>query len=61
LIESVRTIVQRSVDRGELPATADVELMSVLPMALLQQLRLIQEQRPGEEMVGRIVAQFYTP
>jgi AcrR family transcriptional regulator len=61
LIESVRAIVQRSVDRGELPATADVELLSVLPMALLQQLRLIHEQRPGEEMVGRIVAQFYTP
>jgi AcrR family transcriptional regulator len=61
LIESVRTILQRSADRGELPATADVELLSVLPMALLQQLRLIHEQRPGEEMVSRIVAQFYTP
>lgn len=61
LIDSVRTIVQRSVDRGELPATADVELLSVLPMALLQQLRLIHEQRPGEEMVSRIVAQFYRP
>jgi AcrR family transcriptional regulator len=61
LIESVRTIVQRSVDRGELPVATDVELLSMLPMALLQQLRLIHEQRPGEEMVGRIVAQFYTP
>jgi AcrR family transcriptional regulator len=61
LIESVRTIVQRAVDRGELPSTADVELLSVLPMALLQQLRLIHEQRPGDEIVGRIVAQFYTP
>jgi AcrR family transcriptional regulator len=61
LIDSVRTIVQRSVDRGELPATADVELLSVLPMALLQQLRLIHERRPGEEMISRIVAQFYTP
>ena len=61
LIESVRAIVRRSVDRGELPAATDVELLSVLPMALLQQLRLIHEQRPGEEMVSRIVAQFYTP
>jgi AcrR family transcriptional regulator len=61
LVDSVRTIVQRSVDRGELPATTDVELLSVLPMALLQQLRLIHEQRPGEQTVDRIVAQFYTP
>ena len=60
LVDSVRTIVQRAVDRGELPPTADVELLSVLPMALLQQLRLIHERRPGEEVVGRIVAQFYT-
>ncbi len=61
LIDSVRTIVRRSVDRGELPATADVELLSVLPMALLQQLRLIHDRRPGEEMISRIVTQFYTP
>jgi AcrR family transcriptional regulator len=61
LVDSVHAIVQRSVDRGELPATADVELLSVLPMALLQQLRLIHEQRPGEQTVSRIVAQFYTP
>jgi len=60
LIESVRRIVQRAVDRGELPSTADIELLSVLPMALLQQLRLIHEQRPGDEIVDRIVAQFYT-
>jgi AcrR family transcriptional regulator len=61
LIDSVRTIVQRAVDRGELPPTTDVELLSVLPMALLQQLRLIQDQRLGEEIADRIVAQFYTP
>jgi AcrR family transcriptional regulator len=61
LVDSVRTIVQRAVDRGELPPTADVELLSVLPMALLQQLRLIHDRRPGEEIAGRIVAQFYTP
>ena len=60
LVNSVRTIVRRAVDRGELPPTADVELLSVLPMALLQQLRLIHDQRPGEETADRIVAQFYT-
>ncbi len=57
----MRTIVQRAVDRGELPPTADVELLSVLPMALLQRLRLIHDQRPGEELADRIVAEFYTP
>jgi AcrR family transcriptional regulator len=61
LVESVRAIVQRAVDRGELPASTDVELLSVLPMALLQQLRLTQERRPDEQVADRIVAQFYTP
>jgi hypothetical protein len=61
LVGSVRTIVQRAVDRGELPPTADVELLSVLPMALLQQLRLIHDQRPGEEIADRIVAQLHAP
>ena len=60
LVDSVRTIVQRAADRGEISPTADVELLSVLPMALLQQLRLIHDQRPGEETADRIVAQFYT-
>jgi hypothetical protein len=61
LVDSVRTIVQRAADRGEISPTADVELLSVLPMALLQQLRLIHDQRPGEEIADRIVAQFYAP
>ncbi len=39
LVDSMRTIVQWAVDRGELPRAADVERLSVLPMALLQQLR----------------------
>jgi hypothetical protein len=49
------------VDRDELPASTDIELLAVLPMALLQQLRLTQEQRPDEQVADRIVAQFYTP
>jgi AcrR family transcriptional regulator len=61
LVESVRAIVQRAVDRGDLPASTDVELLAVLPMALLQQLRLTEERRPDEQMADRIVAQFYTP
>lgn len=61
LVESVRAIVQRAVDRDELPGSTDVELLAVLPMALLQQLRLTRDERPGEQVADRIVAQFYTP
>jgi AcrR family transcriptional regulator len=61
LAGSVHAIVQRAVDRGELPASTDVELLSVLPAALLQQLRLVHERRPDQQAVDRIVAQFYTP
>jgi AcrR family transcriptional regulator len=57
---AVRTIVQRAIDRGELPSTSDVELLAALPLALLQHLHAISDQRPGTEVVDRIVAQFYT-
>ena len=33
----------------------------MLPAALLQQLRLIRDQRPDEQVADRIVAQFFTP
>ena len=57
----VRTIVARAVDRGELPATSDVELLSVLPLAVLQYLALEHDRRPDDAVVERIVDQFYTP
>jgi hypothetical protein len=47
--------------RVELPAPSDVEPLPVLPAALPQQLRLIHERRPGERLVNRIIARFYTP
>jgi AcrR family transcriptional regulator len=56
----VRTIVARAVDRGELPASSDVELLSVLPLALLQHLALEYDRHPDEAVVERIVDQFYT-
>ena len=61
LLASVRTIVERAVARGELPATTDVELLSVLPQAVLQHWKLAYERRPDDEVVARIVDQFYTP
>jgi AcrR family transcriptional regulator len=61
LADRVRVIVERAVARGELPAATDVELLSLLPQALLQQFRLTYDERPGTELAGRIVAQFFTP
>jgi AcrR family transcriptional regulator len=61
LLAGLRTIVTRAVERGELPATSDIELLSMLPLTLLQNWRLVYEWRPDEEVVARIVDQFYTP
>jgi AcrR family transcriptional regulator len=60
--ESVGLIVGRAVARGELAANTDVELLSLLPMAVLQHLRLSEEPRADPaRMVDRIVDQFYSP
>lgn len=57
----LRTILTRAVERGELPEGSDVELLSQLPLSLLQNWRLEHHQDPDEVVVERIVAQFYTP
>jgi hypothetical protein len=57
----MRTLVARAVDRSELPATSDVELLSLLPLAILQYWRPAHELRPDESVVARIVDQFYKP
>jgi len=57
----LRTIVSRAIERGELPADSDVELLSLLPLSLLQTWRQEHDERPDESVVQRIVAQFYTP
>lgn len=61
LTACIRTIITRAVSRGELAATSDVELLSALPLSLLQNWRLEHEQDPDDEVVCRIVKQFYTP
>jgi len=61
LVDRVRQIAQRAVDRGELPTGTDVELLALLPQALLQQFRLTYDERPGTDLAERIVAQFFTP
>jgi AcrR family transcriptional regulator len=56
-----RMIVERAVERGELPAGSDVELLSQLPLSLLQNWRLDHQKQPGNAVVDRIVRQFYSP
>jgi hypothetical protein len=61
LADRAYVILQRAADRGELSPTADLQLLSLLPHALLQQFRLTYEERPGPVLAARIVAQFFTP
>jgi AcrR family transcriptional regulator len=57
----LRVIVDRAVTRGELPVDSDVELLSELPLSLLQNWRLEHRDQPSDAVVERIVRQFYTP
>lgn len=57
----LRVIVDRAVAREELPADSDVDLLSQLPLSLLQNWRLEHRDQPGDAVVERIVRQFYTP
>jgi AcrR family transcriptional regulator len=63
LTERVSTIVTRAVERGDLPADSDVELLSVLPQALLQHWATWRADNvgrdPDDALVERIVRQFY--
>lgn len=56
----VRAIVERAAERGELPASSDVELLSMLPLTLLRNWRLEHGTSPDEAAVERIVDQFFT-
>ena len=60
MLSGLRTIISRAVDRGELPADTDVELLSVLPLAMLRSWQLTQGHRPDHSLVDRVVKQFYT-
>lgn len=57
----VHQIVARAVGRGELPPDSDIELLSQLPLSLLQNWRMEHAEQPGDDAVDRIVRQFYTP
>ena len=57
----VRLIVERAIKRGELQAGSDVEMLSMLPLTLLQNWRLEHGRGPDDAVIERIVDQFYTP
>lgn len=57
----LRQIVARAAQRGELPAGADLDLLTELPLSLLRNWRLEHGQNPDDQVVDRIVRQFYTP
>jgi AcrR family transcriptional regulator len=61
LFASTRTIVERAIARGELPAASDVDLLTMLPVTLLQNWRQAYEYSPDDAVIERIVTQFFTP
>jgi AcrR family transcriptional regulator len=61
LTACLRQIVTRAAERSELPPDTDLELLAELPLSLLQNWRLEHGRNPGDEVVDRIVRQFYTP
>jgi hypothetical protein len=61
LLACTRTIVERAIARGELPVTSDVDLLTMLPVTLLQNWRQTYEYSPDDTVVERIVTQFFTP
>jgi AcrR family transcriptional regulator len=56
----LRAIVERAIARGELPPASDVQLLVMLPLALLQSWRLEHGKPPDETVAKRIADQFYT-
>jgi AcrR family transcriptional regulator len=55
----LRTIVQRGVDRGELPPSTDVEMLAAVGPAVFHHQRLLTGGSLDERTVRRIVDQFY--
>jgi AcrR family transcriptional regulator len=59
--DSFRTIVTRAVDRGELPADTDIELLADLVPALALHRAQTTGKHLDEEFVDRMATQFFTP
>jgi AcrR family transcriptional regulator len=61
LLACTRTIVERGIVRGELPAASDVDLLAMLPVTLLQNWRQTYAYSPDDTVIERIVIQFFMP
>jgi AcrR family transcriptional regulator len=59
LLAGFRTIVDRAVQRGELPPGTDVELLAMLPLSLVHHLRLLTGEPVDERQAKRIADQFF--
>ena len=61
LTSGFRSIIERAIGRGELPASSDTELLAALPMALIHQHRVLTGEPADEGLAKRIVDQFFSP
>ncbi len=61
MMAGMHAILERAIERGELPADTDVALLSSVAPALLQMQRLLAGRHPDEAFAERIVNQFFTP
>jgi AcrR family transcriptional regulator len=59
LLAGFRTIVGRAAERGELPPGTDVDLLAMLPLALVHHLRLLGGEPVDERQAKRIADQFF--
>ena len=60
ILAELRQMIQRAVERGQLPANTDVALLASLAPALLREQLLLTGEFPDEGLVDRIVAQFFS-
>jgi AcrR family transcriptional regulator len=60
LTSGYRTIIERAVARGDLPARTDVELLATVPMALVHLYHVLTGKLADETLAKRIADQFFT-
>ena len=61
LTTGFRTIIERAVKRGELGSHTDVELLAVLPTALVHHHYVLTGTPPDQRLAQRIADQFFGP
>lgn len=61
VVDGIRGILERAVDRGELPRSTDVALLAMVPAAMLFTRRLLAGRHPDADFVDHLVDQVFTP